>query len=245
MLDKEKLLGGVYGLAVGDALGVPVEFCSRKMLDKDPVKGMEAGGTHKQEKGTWSDDTSMVLATLDAMSAGGLSLGMIMDNFKRWLVEAKYTAAGKVFDIGGTCSTAIQNYMRGEPLESCGAADEWSNGNGSLMRMLPMVYYVYLKYGLEINPVAVDQIYRLSGLTHAHIISKVCCVYYVYMGMYIMEYGKEKGLHSAIKEAVEAVEKYYFVEQEEIPCVLQITGMDSLTDCVSLNREGIESTGAV
>ena len=74
---------------------------------------------------------------------------------------------------------------------------------------------------------------------------QVCCVYYVYIGMYIVEYGKEKGLHNAIKEAVEAVEKYYFVEQEEIPCVLQITGMGSLMDCVSLNREDIESTGYV
>lgn len=239
MLDKEKLLGGVYGLAVGDALGVPVEFCSRKMLDKDPVKGMEAGGTHKQKKGTWSDDTSMVLATLDAMSAGGLSLGMIMDNFKRWLIEAKYTAAGKVFDIGGTTSIAIQNYMRGEPLESCGLGDVGSNGNGSLMRMLPMVYYVYLKYGLEINPVAVDQIYRLSGLTHAHIVSKVCCVYYVYIAMYIMEAGRD--LHSTIKEAIEAVERYYAMG-EEISTVLD---RGSLMDYVSLNREDIESTGYV
>lgn len=245
MLNKEKLFGGVYGLAVGDALGVPVEFYGRKILDKDPVRGMEAGGTHRQKKGTWSDDTSMVLATMDAMSAGGLSFGMIMDNFKRWYAEAKYTATGNIFDVGCTTSAAIQNYMRGEPLDRCGFADERSNGNGSLMRMLPMVYYVPLKYGLEVNPVAVEQIYRLSGLTHANILSKVCCVYYVYIGIYIMEYGKEKGLHNAVREAVEAVEKYYFVEQEEIPCVLQITGMDSLMDCVSLTREDIESTGYV
>lgn len=239
MLNKEKLLGGVYGLAVGDALGVPVEFCSREMLDKDPVKGMEAGGTHRQDKGTWSDDTSMVLATLDAMSAGGLSFGMVMDNFAKWYTEANYTAAGEVFDAGGTTSAAIHNYMLGEPLESCGAADERSNGNGSLMRMLPMIYYVYLKYGLEVNPLAVDQIYRLSGLTHAHIISKVCCVYYVYIGMYIMEAGRD--LHSAIKAAIEAVERYYATE-EEIPPVLD---KDSLMDYVSLNREDIESTGYV
>ena len=239
MLNKEKLLSGVYGLAVGDALGVPVEFCSREMLDKDPVKGMEAGGTHRQDKGTWSDDTSMVLATLDAMSAGGLSFGMVMDNFAKWYTEANYTAAGVVFDAGGTTSATIHNYMLGEPLESCGAADERSNGNGSLMRMLPMIYYVYLKYGLEVNPLAVDQIYRLSGLTHAHIISKVCCVYYVYIGMYIMEAGRD--LHSAIKAAIEAVERYYATE-EEIPPVLD---KDSLMDYVSLNREDIESTGYV
>lgn len=239
MLNKEKLLGGVYGLAVGDALGVPVEFCSREMLDKDPVKGMEAGGTHRQDKGTWSDDTSMVLATLDAMSAGGLSFGMVMDNFAKWYTEANYTAAGVVFDAGGTTSAAIHTYMLGEPLESCGAADERSNGNGSLMRMLPMIYYVYLKYGLEVNPLAVDQIYRLSSLTHAHIISKVCCVYYVYIGMYIMEAGRD--LHSAIKAAIEAVERYYATE-EEIPPVLD---KDSLMDYVSFNREDIESTGYV
>ena len=102
-----------------------------------------------------------------------------------------------------------------------------------------MIYYVYLKYGLEVNPLAVDQIYRLSGLTHAHIISKVCCVYYVYIGMYIMEAGRN--LHSAIREAIEAVERYYATE-EEIPPVLD---KDSLMDYVSLNREDIESTGYV
>ena len=49
MLNKEKLLSGVYGLAVGDALGVPVEFCNREMLDRDPVKGMEAGGIGRKK----------------------------------------------------------------------------------------------------------------------------------------------------------------------------------------------------
>ena len=239
MLNKEKLLGGVYGLAVGDALGVPVEFIQRKELDQYPVKGMEAGGTHRQKKGTWSDDTSMVLATLDAMSAGGLSFGMVMDNFAKWYTKASYTAAGAVFDVGGTTGAAIQNYLSGEPLERCGAVDERSNGNGSLMRMLPMIYYVYLKYGLEVNPLAVEQVYRLSSLTHAHIISKVCCVYYVYIGMYVMEAGRD--LHSAIKAAIEAVERYYATE-EEIPPVLD---KDSLMDYVSLNREDIESTGYV
>lgn len=244
MLSKERLYGGVYGLAVGDVLGVPVEFCSRERLDKDPVISVEAGGVHRQKKGTWSDDTSMVLATLDAMSAGGLSYGMVMGGFKKWLTEGKYTATGEVFDVGGTTYAAIQNYMRGEPLERCGLADERSNGNGSLMRMLPMVYWVALKYGLEVNPAAVEHIYRLSGLTHAHIISKVCCVYYVYMGIYIMERGKEVGLHEAMKEAIEAVESYYY-EREEIPCVLQLTGFDSLIDCVKLGRGGVESTGYV
>lgn len=245
MLNKKDLYGGVYGLAVGDALGVPVEFFKREVLDKDPVKGMEAGGTHRQKKGTWSDDTSMVLATLDAMGAGGLSFGMIMDNFKQWYAKDKYTATGKVFDVGGTTSAAIHNYMNGKPLDSCGFSDERSNGNGSLMRMLPMVYYVPLKYGLEVNSAAVEQIYRLSGLTHANILCKICCVYYVYIGMCILEYGREIGIHDAIKEAIRAVEHYYFMGLEEFPCVLRLLGTGSLLDCVNLNREDIGSTGYV
>lgn len=233
MLNKEKILGGVYGLAIGDALGVPVEFCKREILDQAPVKDMEAGGTHKQDKGTWSDDTSMVLATMDAMSAGGLSYGMIMDNFKKWFTQARYTATGLVFDIGGTTSAAIHSYMRGELIDRCGLDDERSNGNGSLMRILPMIYYVAPKYGMEVNPVVVEQVGKVSSLTHAHEDSKRCCVYYVYIGMYVMEYGGN-GIQRAIRKAIEAVDLYYHVRKE-----------DSLLECVNLTREGIESTGYV
>lgn len=249
MLERNRVFGGVYGLAVGDALGVPVEFMSRAMLDRDPVKGMRAGGTHKQPKGTWSDDTSMVLATLDALAAGGLSYGMIMDNFVNWLTRAKYTATGVVFDVGGTTSAAIHNYLMGDPFELCGLGDDRHCGNGSLMRMLPMIYYVYLKYGLEVSPVAVDQIYRLSGLTHANILSRVCCVYYVYIGMYLLDAGGNGDMHSAIIKAVEAVEQYYsdgvevfYIFQKTI---IQKIKVDSLIDCMNFDRGAVRSTGYV
>lgn len=236
---KDRLFSGVYGLAVGDALGVPVEFMSRAMLDRDPVKGMRAGGTHKQPKGTWSDDTSMVLATLDALAAGGLSYGMIMDSFVNWLTKAKYTATGVVFDVGGTTSAAIHNYLMGEPLELCGLDDERCNGNGSLMRMLPMVYYVYLKYGLEVTPVAVDQIYRLSGLTHRNAVSRMCCVYYVYVGIYLLAANGRGNFYSIIKEAVEAVDRYYLSGGGVISCGF------TLMRGVELDRDKIVSGGFV
>lgn len=245
MLNKKDILGGVYGLAIGDALGVPVEFSAREVLDNNPVRNMRGFGTHNQPVGTWSDDTSLVLATMDAMCAGGLSKGIIMDCFSKWYTEAKYTATGEVFDIGGTTFRAITNYLTGEALERCGEDNEMSNGNGSLMRMLPLVFYTYLNYGVEVRPVAVNAIYELSSLTHAHIISKVCCVYYVYIGIYIMVYGEQKGLQEALREAIEAVEYYYYVEQEEIPCTLEITGLDSLIDCVKMERDEVKSTGYV
>lgn len=82
MLRKDKLLGGVLGLAVGDALGVPVEFVQREVLKSSPVESMEGYGSHNQPVGTWSDDTSMVLATLDSMCRGFSTDGM-MEAFSR------------------------------------------------------------------------------------------------------------------------------------------------------------------
>ena len=63
ILDKYK--SAVFGLVVGDALGVPAEFKSRKELKENPIMDMMGYGTHKQPAGTWSDDSSMVIATME------------------------------------------------------------------------------------------------------------------------------------------------------------------------------------
>lgn len=209
MFSKDELLSGVYGFIVGDALGVPVEFSSRKALKANPVFDMEEMGTHKQPKGTWSDDTSMVLATMEAMSRNIWSTGTIMDNFYRWLYKAEFTATGTVFDVGGTTARAIENYRMGENIESCGGNSIMDNGNGSLMRILPLVYYVYATWGAHITPASVSFINHISSLTHAHTISKQSCVYYVYAGISIMKYGKKLGLKNALMLALKDVDIYY------------------------------------
>lgn len=243
-LYKENIKSGVYGLAIGDALGVPVEFSKREMLDQDPVIGMREYGTHNQPKGTWSDDTSMVLATLDAMCWRGFSLPSIMDMFVKWLYNAEYTAGGVVFDVGGTCNAAINNWRMGEGIDKCGECDEYSNGNGSLMRMLPLVYWVYQYYGSGICPESVNAIYVASGLTHAHIVSKVSCVYYVYIGIYVMIYGHKRGLKKSIREAIEDVETYYY-EGEDTYIEWEVAFKNTLKTFLELPRELIESTGFV
>ena len=235
MFKKDDLLSGVYGFIVGDALGVPVEFTSREKLKENPVADMREMGTHKQPKGTWSDDTSMVLATMDAMNRNIWGAGTLMENFYRWLYKAEFTATGKVFDVGGTTSRAIQNYATGEELRSCGCADIMDNGNGSLMRMLPLVYYVYATWGVKITPNAVNFIENVSSLTHAHAISKRSCVYYVYAGIYIMIYGKRLGLKTALKTALEDVEVYYTKVIPNVP----------LIGSLELSADDIESTGYV
>lgn len=245
MLQKEKVLSGVYGLAVGDALGVPVEFTSREERAKDPVREMRAYGTHNQPRGTWSDDTSMVLATLDALCAGGVSLGRVMDYFVKWYNRAEYTAGGTVFDIGGTTHRAIRNFIAGELLENCGGSAIYDNGNGSLMRMLPVAYYVYCKYGVKVNPQAVECIYAFSGVTHSHIISKTVCVYYVYLAMYIMLEKEQRKLSTIIKEAIRAVDEYYTERGNDALSIIvqSARGKSSLLECLELGRNAINSTG--
>lgn len=242
MLNKELLYSGVYGFAVGDALGVPVEFTTREMRDKDPVREMRGYGSHNQPIGTWSDDTSMVLATMDAMSKDSWCACGIMENFSKWISQAEYTATGVVFDIGGSTNNALTAYEAGVPAEECGGKSIQDNGNGSLMRMLPLVYYVYGKYGVDISREAVELIYRISGLTHAHIISKVSCVYYVYLGVFLLEHKNDTddNLQGLIKRAIRAIRKFYDYFGADIEGTNEL---DLLYDINTYNREDICSTG--
>lgn len=99
------------------------------------------------DKGTWSDDTSMEIATIDSyINCNVWDYEDLMKNFYDWLNEAKYTSRGITFDVGTTCLSAVKNYYYNgiPPLES-GLDDMRSNGNGSLMRILPVAYYCYYK----------------------------------------------------------------------------------------------------
>ena len=110
-----KFIDALIGHAIGDAMGVPIEFESRDILLKRPVTKMIGYGSHDVPKGTWSDDTSMVIATMISfINKGFFDCKDIMMNFYYWLKESKFTAVDKVFD-------------------------------GSLMRILPVALYSYNK----------------------------------------------------------------------------------------------------
>ena len=102
---------GIYGLAVGDALGVPVEFTSREERKADPVMEMRGYGTHDQPAGTWSDDTSMVLATLDSIdNQRNLDRKDMMKCFSDWCLYGEYTPFREVFDIGNAKADLFKFY---------------------------------------------------------------------------------------------------------------------------------------
>ncbi len=173
---RNKIVGGIIGLVVGDALGVPVEFHSRDDLKANPVTDMIGYGSHNQPPGTWSDDSSMALATLESLLAGYDPVD-IMTRFDKWFTDGYMTPHGKVFDYGGTTSNAISSFALEGDIYTSGPSHEHSNGNGSLMRILPLSIYE----ARSANETIIARNFEASGLTHAHIRSKLCCAYYSFV----------------------------------------------------------------
>lgn len=179
-LQKAKAV--VLGHAIGDAFGVPVEFKSREYLKENPVSDMHGYGTYDLPKGAWSDDTSMSLCMLASLSKGKIDYDDIMRNFGKWYYDGEFTSTDKVFDVGGTCENAIHRYFNENlPYNKCGLSDDYSNGNGSLMRIHPIVlYFLYNKQSV-IHFKAIKEISMASALTHAHPRSRLACNIYAFV----------------------------------------------------------------
>lgn len=156
-LEMNKYIGAVLGLVVGDALGVPAEFKSRAKLKKSPVTDMIGYGTHNQPAGTWSDDSSMAIATMEWLSEMGNAVPdytLLMDKFSSWLMHGDYTPYGHTFDCGISTSRAIMKYDCGmDPLQ-CGGQSDYENVNGA------------------------EFIFDVSVVTHTHARSKIACLIY-------------------------------------------------------------------
>jgi len=154
------LSDAVYGAVIGDALGVPFEFKERGSFK---CTGMVGYGTHNQPAGTWSDDSSLILATCKSIQENNRKIVIedIRRKFKEWLFEGKFSPFGKVFDVGNATRTAI---ITGQSQDN-----EYSNGNGSLMRILPLAF-------IECSD---DDVRRVSAITHGHWISTEACVIFI------------------------------------------------------------------
>jgi ADP-ribosyl-[dinitrogen reductase] hydrolase len=171
---KDRVLGGLWGAVVGDALGVPVEFRSRAQVQLNPVNDLRGHGTHNQPKGTWSDDSSLMLCTVDSLVAHPFDAQDMGQRFVRWGRGELWTPWGSVFDIGGATRRALGRIEQGVPADQAGGTDENSNGNGSLMRILPIA----LRFASEPPERLVDFAHRASAITHRHPRSQMACGVY-------------------------------------------------------------------
>lgn len=188
----KSITDGIIGFAIGDALGVPAEFKSRDELKRYPITDMRADGTYNVPAGTWSDDTSMTLATLDSIiEKQTIDVNDMAGKFLKWFRNAEYTATNECFDIGRTTLQALAKFeLQLDDAGNCGGSGEYDNGNGSLMRILPIAYYIYYK-NITDNQEIYNIVKDVSSITHAHEISILGCYTYV---KYVLELlnGKDK-----------------------------------------------------
>ncbi|MBW6514626.1 MAG: ADP-ribosylglycohydrolase family protein [Candidatus Syntrophosphaera sp.] len=179
----------VYGVAVGDALGFPWQFAGRESRKLRPVTDMgvsvdASGQVHparEEEIGLWSDDTSLTLCLAESL-ARGYDLADQAQRFVQWYYEGYLSARDQAFDVGGQTSKAIRvlkdilasgEHERLRDLLSEPAED--ANGNGALMRILPLLIHIRdLEIGEQLRVVA-----EASALTHPHIRSVLCCLWYL------------------------------------------------------------------
>lgn len=231
---ENQVKGGIFGFCIGDALGVPLEFTSRAERKKDPVKEMRAYGTYHQPFGTWSDDSSMLLCLVENI-AEGYSLEGLAGKFVLFGTQGYMTPHQQVFDIGNSTRMAIQRISNGIAPIECGGKDENDNGNGSLMRILPLAYYLKGKPFQEQIKVAED----VSSITHAHDRSKLACIIYIQIAISLLE-GKEK--KAAYVDSIEYVKQnmpeHY---QRELQTYSRIFGSQILL----LSEAEISSSGYV
>jgi ADP-ribosylglycohydrolase len=203
---REKILGGLWGAVVGDALGVPVEFQGRERLKANPVVDMREYGSHDQPRGTWSDDSSLMLCSVDSLNERGYDLDDLGQRFVRWYNEEIWTPWGEVFDIGNATFLAIANLSKEVKPELAGGDSGNSNGNGSLMRILPIGLYFANAPTAELLRYAE----RASCLTHRHLRSQMACGIYCVLVAALLE-----GLSpaEAYQQTIEKVRPVY----QELP----------------------------
>lgn len=232
----KQIRSALLGVAIGDALGVPYEFKARDMIKEEPATEMTGYGTYNMPPGTFSDDASLTFC-LAEMLTEGFDLQVLANNFVKWLHEGYWTATGHTFDVGVTTREAISNITRGVKPELAGKTDEHSNGNGSLMRILPLLFYV--------KDMPVEERFRhvalVSSVTHAHIRSVIACFYYIEFARKILHGIKKQDACKQLKN--------------ELPFTLEKMGVELLetivferllqSDISTLAEEEIQSSGYV
>jgi ADP-ribosylglycohydrolase len=228
---------GIFGVCVGDALGVPVEFNTRETLKTFPVEDMREFGSWNQPKGTWSDDSSLTLCLAEVLIKG-YDLEKIGESFVKWNKYGHWTAHGRLFDIGGTTRHSLARLIKGESAKFSGNIFEEDNGNGSLMRILPLAFY--LKNEENIKKLY-ETVKEVSSITHGHFRSVFACFIYVIFGIELIK-GKNKteAYADTQKTALKFAEEQGFNPKE-----IQFFDRVLKNDISKYDEETISSSGYV
>ena len=245
--ETEKIwLSGIMGLVTGDALGCPVQFRSREEIALMPVTVMQGYGTYDMPPGTWTDDSSMALATLASIRAlGEIDPEDIMKRFAEWIHEGAYTPYGEAFDIGNGTMRAVMRYLDTGDAVHSGGSTEYDNGNGSLMRILPACLYGVLmqRDGMLSDEEAVNLVHKAGALTHAHLRSQIACGLYFFLVQSVLN--EEDGLRGRLQKGLEKGFAFYDARKDCLPELRFYHRLRDLPEFADLPSSRIRSSGYV
>ena len=232
-----KIKGGIFGVATGDALGVPYEFKSRAQMHAFPASDMVGFGTYNVPAGTWSDDSSLTFCLMEGLIQG-YDLKTIGHQFVQWLYKSYWTPRGTVFDVGMATRMAISRLEQGHTPELCGGMDEYDNGNGSLMRILPMVFYLNNEEDIDER---FQMVKDISSLTHAHLRSVLACFIYVEYGLLLLQGLEKVEAYKKMQKEVTSFLKHQDFNPKEINMYYDILE----EDVSAINEDRILGSGYV
>jgi ADP-ribosylglycohydrolase len=204
---EERISGGLIGLLVGDALGVPYEFHDAhdipalEQIELDPPSGFKRAHAHVPP-GTWSDDGAQALCLLASLlHCGRFDAQDFANRLVNWFEHGYMAVGGDVFDVGRQTARAIARLQNGVPPLEAGGTDEYGKGNGSLMRVLPLALW-HRGSDTELVADAHDQ----SKVTHAHITVQTCCALYCLWARRTLE-----GMPNAWEAALQSLRTVYAI----------------------------------
>ena len=177
---KQIIHDGIFGLLVGDALGVPYEFHPKYEIP--PFEQIEFEPPQRFHRtyaglrpGTWSDDGAQALCLLDNLiTCGKLDVNDFGNRLVKWLDEGLWAVDNEVFDCGIQTSSALRELVRGTPPDHSGFCNPNGKGNGALMRVLPLALWHRGTDG-EL----VKDAHSQAVVTHGHVCNQVCARYII------------------------------------------------------------------
>lgn len=212
---QERITGGMYGLLVGDALGVPYEFYGAEELPPyEEIEMTPPAGFAKTypdvDAGTWSDDGAQALCLMDSLlKNGGFSLDDYSDALLAWYEEGIWAVDGVVFDVGVQTASALCAYKSGLAPADCGMVNPEGKGNGALMRVLPLALWHFLRGNTDQEKrdrELVRDAHSQCRITHGHMCNQVCSALYCLVAMALLE---GHGSRDAIQRGIRTLRSIY------------------------------------
>ena len=211
---REKMKSGIYGYLIGDAVGVPYEFCTSEKLRRlekiDMIPPRKFNRSHKEVKpGTWSDDGAQMLCMLASlMECRNFNINNLAKKLLAWYEKGYMAVNQKVFDVGVQTSRSLMEYSKTKNPLTSGLIVRNGRGNGSLMRVFPLGLF-----GDHEEDKMVEYAHLQSMVTHGDIVPQVCCAFY---SLWVRETAKGGSIKEAYEKAVEKLLKLYEGKTEHL-----------------------------